>query len=222
MKNDLRQGLIDIARQKISCDDPSHDFLHAMRVLLQAECIAKREGGDPDVIVPAALFHDIITYPKNNPESNNAQRESATLTGKILQDMEDYPEEKIESVKIAINACSYSKGTISDLLEAQILQDADRLEATGAVSIMRTFSSSGGMKRAFYHSDDPFCEDRETDSLKYGLDLFYDRLLKVKDRMNTRTARHMAETRTKFLENFLEELRTEIGRNQKKSLALVA
>jgi uncharacterized protein len=75
---------------------------------------------------------------------------------------------------------------------------------------MRTFSSAGQMKRAFYNKDDPFCKNREPDSKEYALDLFYNRLLKAQDRMHTETAKRIAIRRTKILKNFLKELELEL------------
>jgi len=210
MNSKLKQKLIKIAKEKIGNDDPSHDFHHAMRVLKNAETIAKREKADLDIIIPATLFHDVINYPKNDPRAKNASDESALMTEEILKKIKIYPKEKIEKVKISISSCSFSKGLKHDFLESQIVQDSDGLEATGAISIMRTFCSTGIMRRQFYHHEDPFCVNRDPESLKYAIDLFYNRLLKVKDRMYTKTAKQMANRRTKFLHLFLEELKKEI------------
>ena len=210
MNTKLKEKLIDIAKQKISNDDPSHDFLHALRVLAVAEQIAKEEKADLDIVVPAALFHDLVSHPKNNPRSKDAPHESAELAGQILKEINEFPQKKVENVQIAIRCCSYSQGIVPELLEAKILQDADGLEAMGAISIMRTFSSTGSMKRLFYDYGDPFCKDREPDDLRFALDLFFTRLLKVKDRMHTKTAMKMAKRRTLFLKKFLSELELEL------------
>jgi len=75
---------------------------------------------------------------------------------------------------------------------------------------MRTYSSTGQMKRPFYNKTDPFCENREPDPHQFALDLFYDRLLKVTERMNTKTAKLIAKRRTNFLLDFLNEFKTEL------------
>ncbi len=211
MLSSIKNHLLDVAEKKMANNDPSHDFLHAKRVLMLAENIHKKEGGDMEVLFPAALFHDAVIYPKNDPKSKLAPEESAEFISKELEVTNKYPREKIEKVKTAIMECSFSKGIKPSSLESKILQDADRLEATGAISIMRTFSSTGQMSRAFYHFDDPFAKRRSPDSLLYALDLFYTRLLKVGKLMNTRTAKEMAQRRTKFLKDFLTELRLELG-----------
>lgn len=110
----------------------------------------------------------------------------------------------------SIYFCSFRKGIVPESIEAKILQDADGLEATGAISIMRTFSSTGQMGRQFYEPSDPFCEKRTPEDLKYGLDLFYTRLLVVESRMHTKTAKEIAGRRTRFSMAFLDELKAEL------------
>lgn len=210
MTTELKYKLLKIAREKISDKDVSHDYEHAMRVLSNAERISKEEGGDLNIIVPAALFHDLITYPKNHPDRFKSQEDSANMAEEILQSISEYPQEKIKKVKTCILECSFSKWIKSELLESKILQDADWLEATWAISIMRTYSSTGQMKRPFYNSSDPFCNKREPDAGMFALDLFYERLLKVTERMNTKTAKKISERRTKFLLDFLDELKLEL------------
>jgi len=210
MNTRLKNQLIKIAEEKISDADVSHDFEHALRVLSNAERIAKEENGDFDIIVPAALFHDLVVYPKNHPDKHISQKESAEAAVKILNSFGSFSEEKIAKVKICILECSFSKGIIPKLLESKILQDADGLEATGAISIMRTYSSTGQMKRPFYNPNDPFCENREPEASKFALDLFYERLLKAAERMHTETAKRIAKRRTDFLIDFLKEFKLEL------------
>ncbi len=210
MNKKLKEELIKIAKQRISNTDPSHDFEHALRVLANAEQIAKEENADLDIIVPAALFHDVVNYPKNDIHAKIASDESAVIAKSILEKIKEFPKNKIEKVYIAVKSCSFSKGIVPEFLEAKILQDADGLESTGAVSIMRTFSSTGQMKRPFYNPNDPFCDNREPNSLLYALDLFYTRLLKVSERMHTKKAKEIADRRTKFLKSFLHEFKLEL------------
>ncbi len=210
MNPDLRSKLITIAESKIDNSDPAHDISHVHRVLTNAERIAEIENADMDIIIPAALFHDVVNYPKNDPRSKYASDESAALTKELLSAIPEYPQDKIDKVYSAIQTCSFSKGIIPEFLEAKIIQDADGLEATGAISIMRTFCSTGSMKRPFYNIEDPFSANREPDSLKYALDLFFTRLLVVQNRMHTETAKTIAQRRTKFLKDFLEEFKLEL------------
>jgi uncharacterized protein len=209
MNKVLKEKLMSIARQRITDDDPAHDFEHALRVLANAERIAKEENGDLDVMVPAALFHDMINPPKNSPRAKYAADDSAEITRGILEGIDEYPQKKIKEVYVTIKSCSFSKGLMPELLETRILQDADGLEATGAISIMRTFASTGQMQRPFYSKEDIFCVHRKPDAGSFALDLFFTRLLKVKERMHTKTAKGIAERRTRFLKEFLRELKLE-------------
>ncbi len=207
---DLRQRLIEEARIVIGDSDPSHDLSHALRVLSNAEYIVNFEGGDLEIIIPAALFHDVVNYQKDDQRAKYAAEESARVIRGILEKLPDYNGEKIARVETAIIEHPYNNGIRPESLDSKIVQDADRLEATGAIAIMRTFCSTGQMKRKFYNSEDPFCEQREPNSLFYAVDLFYKRLLKIKDLMNTETAKRLAEKRTRYLYDFLEQLREEI------------
>lgn len=210
MDRNFREQLIQIAKEQIPNHDASHDFDHALRVLLNAEMIAQKENGNFDIITPAALFHDLVVLPKDHPETHLSQTKSADAAAQILQTLNILSEDNIENIKTCIRQCSFSKGIIPELLESKILQDADGLESTGAISIMRTFSSTGQMKRPFYNPQDPFCIHREPDAKKFALDLFYERLLKVADKMHTPTAKEIAKRRTDFLKLFLDEFRREL------------
>lgn len=210
MNLELRTQLIEIAKQKIPNTDVSHDLEHALRVLLNAEMIASKEGWDLDIIVPSALFHDVVVYSKNHPDRFKSQEHSANITKQILENINTYPQGKIKHVEKCILECSFSKWIIPDSLEWKILQDADWLEATWAISIMRTYSSTWQMERPFYHAEDPFCNNREPDANNNALDLFFVRLLKVTDRMHTKTAKEISKRRTDFLNIFLQELALEL------------
>lgn len=210
MNKKLKTKLIKIAKDRISNNDPSHDIYHALRVLLIAEKIATREKADRDIIIPSALFHDIVNYPKDNPKKTISPDESAALTKSILKNIADFPHDKIEKVSDAIKCCSFSKNITPAFLEAKILQGADGLEATGAISIMRIFSSAGSMKKQFYNPQDAFCRKRKPNDLKYALDLFFTRLLQIEKRLHTKTARKIVKKRISFLKNFLSELKMEL------------
>ncbi len=211
MNPTLKTELTSLAKKYNHDDDPSHDFEHILRVLRNAEIIAKKEGADLDIVIPAALFHDLVNYPKNHPKAKLSSELSAQKTGKILRKMKGYPQSKIPFVEHAISCCSFNKKVVPQSIEGKVVQDADWLEATGAISIMRTFTTTGTMKRPFYHLEDPFCEHREAEPLHYAVDLFYARLLRVQERLNTKTAKALAKRRTAFLQTFLDELKLELA-----------
>ena len=129
MKTDLKCRLLEIAHERQTKTDPSHDVNHVIRVLNLAEKIAM-----------SVNFHDVIVYPKNSPQSKTETDESAELAGSLLRELDGYPIEKIEKVQMAIRQCSYSKGIIPDLLEAKVLQDADVIADLGFAGFIRPFS----------------------------------------------------------------------------------
>jgi uncharacterized protein len=191
--------------------DPSHDIYHAKRVLFLSKEIADIEDADLEIIIPSALFHDVINYPKNHAKRLDSSQESAEFAKKFLEKIEYFPKQKINKVYESIKLCSFTKNLKADFIEAKILQDADGLESVGALAIMRTFSSAGVLNREFYNEDDPFCKKRPPDDSKYALDLFYTRLLKIEKRLHTQRAKAIAEKRIIFMKNFLEELEFELN-----------
>ena len=175
-----------------------------------AEKIAAHEGADIDVVIPAALFHDTVVYRKDSPQSKNETDESAQVAGEILAAIDDYPKEKIPQVQACIRECSFTKGLTASSLESSVLQDADLLESTGAISIMRTFTSGGQMQKKLYDLEDPFRTTTEPVAFGVSLDLFFARLLKAKDRIHNEYAKKIAERRHQFLKDFLNELELEL------------
>lgn len=192
--------------------EPSHDFQHVLRVYRNAEMICKKEeGADSDIILAAALLHDLVVYPKRSSKTLNSADDSAEIAKKILSQYNSYPAEKIEKVDDAIRTHSYSKKATPATFEGKILQDADRLDAIGAIGIARTFSVGGSEKRSLYNPADPFCEtDRELNDSQWTLDHVKKKLLLLKNSMHTNTAKEIAEQRTAFIELFLNQLRKEI------------
>ena len=210
MEERLRSKLILIAKEAYKNHDKSHDFLHIVRVLHTAEKLAKMYGADLDVVRAAAIFHDVVMYPKNHPKSRFAAQESAEKAEEILLNIEEFPKDKIPRVKEAIATHSAGSKNPPKSLEAKIIYDADKLEATGAVAVMRVFASSQHIGRAFYDEKDPFAEHREMDENAYALD-YLQKLLKVNETLHTEEAREIADRRRKFLIHFLEELRAELS-----------
>jgi uncharacterized protein len=123
---------------------------------------------------------------------------------------EKYQDRYIEQIGYCIRVHSFSRGIVPATLEAKIVQDADRLDAIGAVGVARCFATCAEMRRPFYHPDDPFCAARVPDDKAWGLDHFYRKLLKISDGLHTGTARAMAREREQFLRAFVAQLQREI------------
>ena len=199
------ENLKKIAKNKLAKNDPAHDFEHVMRVYRNAEKISKTENGNKKLILSAVLLHDIIKI-KNRKDS---ALKSAKFSEKILKE-NHFLDNEIKIISDAIKEHSFSKGKTPSTIEGKILQDADRLDAIGAIGLARVFSFSGSNNRSFYDPNDPFSKNRSLDDNKWALDHFYEKLLTLEKKMNTRTGKTLAKKRTKILENFLKELKTEI------------
>ena len=194
-----------IVKQKLKTNDPAHDFEHIMRVYRNAERICKTESGNKKLVLSAVLLHDIIKH-KNQ---KNSGEKSAKLAEKILKD-NNFSSNEIDIISCAIRDHSYSKGRIPSTIEGKILQDADRLDAIGAIGIARAFSFSGSNKRPFYDPKDPFSKNRNLNDNKWALDHFFKKLLTLEGKMNTKSGKSLAKRRTKILKNFLKEIKNEI------------
>lgn len=168
----LRAKLVAIAQARVRSGDVAHDFEHTRRVLAIAERIARAEHADLEIVIPAALFHDIIISLKHNPQSRSDPGRSAKYAQLTLSGIREYPAHKIPLVYRAINECSFSKGIKSDFLEGKIVQDADRLDVVGVLGIMRAFATTGQLKIPFYDPRDPFCRRRKPNPRHYTVDFF--------------------------------------------------
>ncbi len=190
--------------------DPAHDFQHIMRVYKNTELIGRREGADMEILLRAALLHDLVVYPKGSAKTSKSADDSADMAEKWLRGY-GYPQDKIDKICYCIRTHSYSKRLIPVTLEGKILQDADRLDTLGAIGVARTFSVSGFESRTFYNPGDPFWKSgRELNDREWTLDHFYKKLFRLKKSMYTKTAREMARERARFMEQFVRQLKKEI------------
>ena len=119
-------------------------------------------------------------------------------------------QEKINAVGHAIEAHSFSANLPTETWEAKLLQDADRMEALGAIGLARVFYTSGRMEREMFDSYDPLAKHRQLDDMQFALDHFFVKLYKVADTMQTAAGRKMAEQRRKYLEEYVTQLLTEL------------
>ena len=189
-------------------NDPAHDFEHVLRVYANAERICKKEKADKKLVLTAALLHDIITFPKSDKRSKTSSTKSVIKAKKILQKL-PYSNDEIKIISNAIESHSFSKNKTPNTLEGKILQDADRLDALGAIGIARTFAVGGAENRSFYNSSDPFCLSRKPDDQEWTLDHFFKKLLILESKMNTKSGKIEAKRRTKIIKKFLNDLKLE-------------
>jgi uncharacterized protein len=203
--------LAALAEVRTPAGDPAHDFLHARRVATNARRIALGEHADPLVVVPAALLHELFNYPKDHPESHRSGEVCAERAAALLE-THGWPDAaRRADIALAIRVHGYSGGVVPEALEARVLQDADRLDAIGAIGVARCFATCASMRRPFYSPDDPFCRTREPDDKRFGVDHFYRKLLRLADALHTPTARAMAARRARFLGTYLAELESELA-----------
>lgn len=140
--------------------DPAHDPAHLTRVWRLADRLAADEEtrtpakADRRVLLAAAYLHDLVNLPKNHPDRAKASTLSAEKAVALLTDI-GYPADTLSGVAHAIQAHSFSANIAPTTLEAKLLQDADRMEALGAIGLARVFAVSGQLGRALFHPTDP-------------------------------------------------------------------
>lgn len=158
-----------------------HDLDHSLRVYRNAMKIAEIESGDKEIIAMAALLHDADDHKLFNTTDNENARKFLISHG--------FNEEKIAKICEVINAISFSKnrGKRPETIEGQIVQDGDRLDALGAIGIARTFAYGGTHQRP----------------LPSSIEHFHEKLLLLKDEMNTAEGKRIAAERHQFMEEFL-------------------
>lgn len=204
------QSLKDYMRAMDDQFDPGHRLDHIERVLENALQLCIAENAILEVVVPAVWLHDCVPVAKHSPDRAKASRLSANRAEELLNEIQ-YPAKFIEPIKHAIACHSFSAGLTPESLEAKIVQDADRLDAIGAVGIARVFMVGGHHQNAIYHAEQPFPESREPDEKKYIVDHFYEKLLKLAPNFLTDAGREEAQQRTNVMRDYLIRLGHEIG-----------
>lgn len=201
------KSLAERVKEKMSGDGSGHDWWHVYKVWQNAIAIGQAEGADMFVVQAAALLHDIADWKFNGGDTKAGGR----VAGEWLQDL-GVESEVCSHVSIIIDELSFKGAGVKSAmptLEGKAVQDADRLEAIGAMGIARTFAYGGHKGRPIY---DPTIspENHETfeqykNSNGPSINHFYEKLLLVKDRLNTNHAKKLAEGRHQYMENFLKQ-----------------
>lgn len=166
-----------------------HDYFHIERVVKVAKRIAREESANLFLVELAAWLHDVGDHKLNGGVDKSEEMISEFLIGLNV------PQEIISKTIEIVSQVSFSKGKVAESLEAQIVQDADRLDAIGAIGLARVFAYGGSKEREIWNPENP-----EMTTIQH----FYDKLLKLKDLMNTNSARKIAEERHQYLEEFLD------------------
>lgn len=190
--------------------DPSHDSLHLKRVVRMAKILCAKENANPSIVIPAAWLHDFVVIPKDSPLRKQASRISAKRAVEFLERI-DYPKEFHAAIAHCIEAHSFSANIATQTLEAEVVQDADRLDALGAIGIARLFITAGRMTRPLYSEIDPLCQHRVPDDGKFSIDHFYVKLFKVAETLKTKSALEEGQRRLGTMKTYLKSLECELA-----------
>lgn len=207
MSTDLLQQTESFIREKLSADSSGHDWWHIDRVRRNAMQIARHEQADLFVVELAALLHDIADWKFHGGDDTAGPRAAREwLTSHGVDPV------VIEHVCDIIATLSFKgAGVTTEMLtiEGRCVQDGDRLDAIGAVGIGRAFAFGGHFGRAMYDPDVSPTQHQSFTAYKSGkgptINHFYEKLLLLKDRMQTDTGRRMASERHRFMEQFLDQ-----------------
>lgn len=199
--------LTEFVKERFQGESTGHDWYHIKRVVELSKYIQQKEGGDTQCVQVAALLHDISDHKFNGGDFNKG----ASETREILQAL-NFETEFIDRVCIIVKAVSYKGAGVKDemtSLEGKIVQDADRLDAIGAIGIARTFAYGGAIKQPIYEpEEEPEFHVTKESYIKnrtHTINHFYEKLLLLRDRMHTTTAKSIATERHELMLSFLDE-----------------
>ncbi|NWK76551.1 HD domain-containing protein [Aquitalea sp. LB_tupeE] len=204
-----QQLLIGLLQQQDPDADGAHDLTHFHRVWAVArQILPHHPQADALVVLAACYLHDLVNLPKNHPDRAQASRQAAIKASQLLADA-GFPADKLAAVVHAIEAHSFSANIPPQSDEARIVQDADRMDALGAIGLARMFYTSGRMGRQLAHPDNPSGDGRVLDDREYALDHIEVKLEKLPSMMQTEAGRAMAAERVArlhaFRQQFIEE-----------------
>lgn len=203
--HDIIKKTVYYVKNLHAADHGGHDWSHIERVFNLATTIAQAEGADIFVVQMAALLHDI-----EDPKLRRCPNQTYNKNINYLMTL-GITADQIVAISIAIDEVSFSKNKDKkpSSLESCVVQDADRLDAIGAIGIARCFAYGGSKGRAIYDSRDlvkvSTSENQSTHKPESSIYHFYEKLLLVRDHMNTRTGKDLAFGRHAFLEKFLDQ-----------------
>ena len=211
---------------KIPPVDAGHDFAHVKRVMgyslkiLSDEILATEKRAltedERDAMLAAALLHDCVPIAKNSPLRKESSRLARDKAAEILNAQRTEKNERAWSrdwvfeISAAIHDHSFSSGRIPQSLLGECLQDADRLEALGAIGLFRTIATGVSMGAQLFDPVDPWAEHRVLDDKKYSVDHFFTKLLKLPESFRTAYGREEAQKRADYLRGFIKQLKSEL------------
>lgn len=197
----------EFVRETLKADSTGHDWWHINRVRNVAVKLANAEGADAYVVELAALLHDIADWKFNGGDiTAGATKSSQWLTS---LGVDEAIQARVAQIILTVSFKGAGVKNEINSLEGQVVQDADRIDALGAIGIARTFAYGGHFNRVMYDPDEKPVQHQTFEQYKSSkgttINHFYEKLLLLKDRLNTKSARAMAESRHTFLEDFLQQ-----------------
>ena len=197
----------EYVKSELKNAEAGHDWWHIYRVWQTAKTIGLREGADLEIVELAALLHDIADSKFHDGDEEIGPQKA----GEFLKSI-SASDSTVEHIQQIIRNMSY-KASLGDVhfqsKELQVVQDADRLDAIGAIGIARAFSYGGFKQREFYNPEIPpnlnMSKEEYKASTAPTINHFYEKLLLLKDKMNTETGKQMAKLRHGFMELFLQQ-----------------
>ncbi|MGX4599878.1 HD domain-containing protein [Faecalimicrobium sp. JNUCC 81] len=209
-RNFIIEKTKEFVKEKLYNEGSGHDWFHIERVYNLSKFLADKEGADSFIVELSSLLHDIEDW-----KFSNTNETSTSLIEEFLKGL-DVSQDYIKKITNIIKTMSYKGGVVDstqNTIEGKVVQDADRLDAIGAIGIARTFTYGGYKNRPLYN---PLVKPMKFSSLEevknkenYTINHFYEKLLKLKGLMNTDSAKEIANKRHKFMEIFLDEFYSE-------------
>lgn len=190
--------------------DAAHDITHVERVARWSLRLAALEGADPATVWAAAWLHDLVHVPKNSPDRSRASVLSAEAATRFLES-QGWDASPVAAIAHAIAAHSFSARIEPQTVEAGVVQDADRLEALGAIGLARCLMLGGQMGSRLVDPADPWARNRPLTDDRISVDHFFAKLLGLPATMRTEAGRREADRRVTLLRTFLRELAREAG-----------
>lgn len=210
-RKEVIEKIVETLKAEFSGESTGHDWFHIERVWKNAKLIAENEDCNSFITELGALLHDIADHKfVENYEVEAESRSRALLEGCNLT------ENEIQAVLHIVHNCSFKGGVGENQMksiEGLVVQDADRLDAIGAIGVARTFAFGGKFGNELYNPNVPPAEFQSAEEYRknrtHTINHFYEKLLKLKDGMNTESAKRIAEQRHGFMELFLEQFYAE-------------
>lgn len=203
MQNELIALTAAYVKEKFENEYSGHDWFHTLRVFRTATRIAEAEGADVETVQLAALLHDVDDR-KLSPETyaDKANARSFLFANNV-------DESRIDEICRIIGEISFAENCVPSTLEGKCVQDADRLDAIGAIGIARAFAYGGNHNRLMYHPDVKpnlnMSREEYVKSNSTTVNHFHEKLFKLTDMMNTDTAKSIAKERDAYMKAFIAE-----------------